>query len=188
MAHEWNIRPRGSVCERCQTPFAEGQVCVSSIAPRPAGDAPAALVRLDCCQGCWTAAPDPAAISVWQSPYHAPPPPPKNELASRQTAEDLLRRLLDDADPARASVVYILAVMLERRKILIERDVMTQPDGSLVRLYEHRRTGEAFLVPDPALRLDQLGPVQEEVTRLLSSPPDTPTDTPPAPLPTPPET
>lgn len=171
MAHEWNIRPRGSACERCQAPFAEGQICVSSIAPRPAGDAPAALVRLDCCQGCWTAAPDPAAISVWQSPYHAPEPPAKTDLAPRQTVETLLRRLFDEADPARAPALYILAVMLERKKILIERDVRPQPDGSLLRLYEHRRTGEAFLIPDPGLRPDQLDQVQEEIVHLLDSQP-----------------
>ena len=172
MTHDWNIRPRGPRCERCQAPFAEGQLCVSSISRRTSDSAPPALVRLDCCQPCWNAAPVADALSVWQSPYHAPPPPPKNELASRQTAENLLRRLLDEADPARAPVAYILAVMLERRKILVERNVLPQPDGSLLRLYEHRRTGEALLVPDPALRLDQLGPVQEEVARLLSTPPE----------------
>lgn len=168
MAHDWNIRPRGAVCERCQKPFAEGQVCVSSIAPKAVESGPPALVRLDCCQPCWAIEPDPNAISSWQSPYHAPPPPEKNDLAPRQTVEALLRRLLDEANPERAPVVYVLAVMLERKRILVEREVRSQPDGTQLRLYEHRRTGEAFLVPDPALRLDQLAPVQEEIARLLS--------------------
>ena len=170
MPHEWNIRPRGPVCERCQTPFKEGQVCVSSIASRTDESGAAALVRSDCCQGCWSAAPAADALSVWQSPYHAPEPPARADLAPKQTVETLLRRLLDEGGPSRAPVLYILAVMLERKKILLERDVRPQPDGTFLRLYEHRRTGEAFLVPDPGLRLDQLEPVQREVAELLSCP------------------
>jgi len=171
MPHEWNIRPRGSACETCQHPFAEGETCVSTIVSSPDGDGAPALVRSDRCQDCARKAPVPDAISVWQSPYHAPEPPAKTDLAPRQTVETLLRRLLDEADPARAPVLYILAVMLERKKLLVERDVRPQPDGSLLRLYEHRRTGEAFLVPDPGLRPDQLDSVQEEVVRLLDNPP-----------------
>lgn len=170
MAHDWNIRPRGTACDRCQAPFQEGQVCVSSIAPRVDDAGASALVRSDCCQTCWSAAPDPDALSVWQSPYHAPEPPARTDLAPKQTVEALLRRLLDEADPARAPVLYILAVMLERKKILLERDTRPQPDGSLLRLYEHRRTGEAFLIPDPGLRLDQLAPIQQEVADLLTPP------------------
>jgi hypothetical protein len=34
-------------------------------------------------------------------------------------------------------------------------------------IYEHAKTGDVFVVPDPQLRLDELGGVQAEVAQLL---------------------
>jgi hypothetical protein len=58
--------------------------------------------------------------------------------------------------------------MLERSKILVERDAKEQPDRTIIRIYEHRRTGESFIVLDPRIRLENLGDVQSEVVALLS--------------------
>jgi hypothetical protein len=58
--------------------------------------------------------------------------------------------------------------MLERSKILVERDAKEQPDRTIIRIYEHRRTGESFIVLDPRIRLENLGNVQSEVVALLS--------------------
>ena len=54
------------------------------------------------------------------------------------------------------NVVYVLAVMLERAKILVERDAREQADHTIIRVYEHRKTGESFIVLDPRLRLENL--------------------------------
>ena len=40
--------------------------------------------------------------------------------------------------------------------------------GRLTRIYEHAKTGEVFVIPDPGLRLDQLGDVQSEVAAMLA--------------------
>ena len=64
---------------------------------------------------------------------------------------------------------YILAVMLERQKILRETD--TQPTASgILRIYEHRKTGEVFIVKDPNIPLDEVEKIQLEVMELLSPP------------------
>ncbi|MBR3922499.1 MAG: hypothetical protein IKJ45_05265, partial [Kiritimatiellae bacterium] len=39
---------------------------------------------------------------------------------------------------------------------------------TIIRIYEHRRTGESFIVLDPRIRLENLGDVQTEVVALLS--------------------
>ena len=85
-----------------------------------------------------------------------------------ETADDLLRHLIALEDPAMKNVVYVLAVMLERSKILIERDAREQEDHTILRVYEHRRTGESFVVLDPRLRLENLAEVQQQVVALLS--------------------
>jgi hypothetical protein len=100
--------------------------------------------------------------------YAAPPPPDRKETLKKETADELLRHLISLDDPAMKNVVYVLAVMLERSKILVERDAKEQPDRTIIRIYEHRRTGESFIVLDPRIRLENLGDVQSEVVALLS--------------------
>ena len=112
-------------------------------------------------------------ISIWKAVFHAPPPPPEEPL-KKETAESLLRSLISKNEPVHKNVIFILAVMLERRRMLVERDVQTREDGSTLRVYEHRRTGETILVTDPHLDLNQLGQVQEEVLAMLGGKPETP--------------
>ncbi|MGQ9661733.1 MAG: hypothetical protein ACUVWX_05250 [Kiritimatiellia bacterium] len=81
--------------------------------------------------------------------------------------EELLRRLITNQTEEKVPVIYVLAVMLERKRILVERDVRETEAGLLVRVYEHRKTGETFLVCDPGLQLTQLEEVQRQVAEML---------------------
>jgi len=98
--------------------------------------------------------------------FRVPPPQPEEAL-KKETAESLLRRMVQEEEPSLINVIFILAVMLERKRILVERDVQTRDDGRTVLVYEHRKTGESFLITDPRLHLDQLEEVQKEVTAML---------------------
>jgi hypothetical protein len=79
----------------------------------------------------------------------------------------LLRQFMAKDDYSKLNIVYILAVMLERKRILAEKDVQKRDDGSRIRIYEHKKTGEIFTIPDPDLKLDELEAVQSEVASLL---------------------
>jgi len=188
----WNLRACAPGCHRCGRPFADGERLVSRLLFSPA----AGYAREDFCAACWplraetplsvpatpgeSLLPAPAIqISDWAAVFHAPPPKPEEPLR-RETAETLLRRLMEEGDPSRSDIVFILAVMLERRRILVERDVQLQPGGRKIRLYEHRKSGESFVIPDPGLRLDDLAPLQERVLALLSGASPAPADLPPA--------
>jgi hypothetical protein len=84
----------------------------------------------------------------------------------KDDAESLLRRLVTEANPAYAKAAYILALMLERKRLL--KQIEAKDDGdSRILIYEHVKTGEVFVIPDPGLRLDQLAAVQNEVASLL---------------------
>jgi len=89
------------------------------------------------------------------------------EALKKETAESLLRRLIEDDDESKTNVIYILGVMLERKRMLVERDIQGRDDGSLIRVYEHRQTGETFLIRDPQLAFDALEAVQTEVVAML---------------------
>lgn len=169
MAHEWNIRPPGRRCAACDQAFADTQQYVSALF-----ESATAYERRDFCLPCWQrgAAGTPAPFSLWQGAYAAPPEgAARVEHVPRETAEALLRRLVALEDPANANVAYLLAVMLERKKLLIERDARPRAEGGVLRVYEHRHSGETFVVLDPQLRLDEIGEVQRQAIAMLGAPP-----------------
>ncbi len=164
MPDEWNIRPRAMRCGMCEKSFDDKENCVSAL--RREGKN---YIRLDFCANCWSqeTRPEPF-LSVWQGVFRAPPDSSSSKgHIRRETAESLMRRLLAANLPEDAGVIYVLAVMLERKRLLVEREV--QDHAIKLRLYEHRASGELFLVPDPGLRLDELDAVQSRVIELLES-------------------
>lgn len=165
MAQEWNIRPRGHVCSVCAQPFDDETPCVSVLR-----EIENAYERLDCHPACWQDFErNWEPFSIWEGLYEAPPPPPeKDEPLKKETAESLLRRLITLEDPAMQNVMYVLAVMLERGKQLVERDAKPHESGGILRVYEHKKSGDTFVVLDPRLRLDRLDEVQQQVVALLS--------------------
>lgn len=165
MAHEWNIRPRGRSCAVCGREFEDKQDCVSALFSAESG-----FERRDYCAQCWKIREDGGEpFSQWQGAFIPPRDQGarKEDAIKHETAESLLRKLVALDDPANTSVVYILAVMLERKKQLIERDVKTLDDGSVVRVYEQKSSGDTFVIRDPQLRLDAISGVQEQIVQML---------------------
>jgi hypothetical protein len=162
---EWNIQSRAHLCEACSRPFADKQAYYTLLFDERAG-----LRRQDVCAACWSKTAQEAAvpeglISRWQGVYEAPPPRPVDPI-QRDTAETLLRKLIERNEPRHAPAAYILAVMLERKRLLKVKEQLDQA-GRRVFIYEHPKTGDVFSVADPQLRLDQLEQVQHDVAHLL---------------------
>lgn len=173
MNAEWNIRACADQCAACARKFADREALMSRLRFTPEG-----YQREDFCAACWPAqgGGGAAAVSAWSAKWFAPAPKAP-EPVRRETAESLLRELMETDDPAKRNVIFILAVMLERRRILAEKEVQLQPDGRKIRVYEHKQTGESFVVPDPGLRLREIESVQREVLELLGAPPPNPPGT-----------
>jgi hypothetical protein len=164
MSQEWNIRSRGHVCCVCAQTFTDKQSCVSVL--RELSDT---FERRDYHTLCWRDEKrDWQPYSFWEGAYEAPTVVVKEEPVKKDTAETLLRRLILLEDPAMRNVVYVLAVMLERGKQLIERDAKPHESGGILRVYEHKKTADIFTVLDPRLRMDEIGTVQQQVVALLS--------------------
>lgn len=165
MAQEWNIRHRAHECSICGCKFADKQSCVSLLRA-----VTGSYERMDCCVRCWDCFErDWEPFSLWDGIYHAPKPAEiRKEPVRKDTAETLLRKLIDLEDPAMRNVVYVLAVMLERGKQLIERDTKPHESGGILRIYEDKHSGDTFVVLDPKLHLDKLAIVQQQVVALLS--------------------
>lgn len=169
MNPEWNIRSCADQCAACQKKFVDRETLMSRLRFMPEG-----YLREDFCSACWPARPaqeDGEEVSAWAATWLAPAPKTPEAL-KKETAESLLRELMETDDPSKRNVVFILAVMLERRRILVEKEVqMPEGTGLKIRLYEHKQTGESFVVYDPQLKLKEIESVQIEVMELLGIPP-----------------
>ena len=164
--NEWNIQSRAHACEACAQPFAAKQPYHTLLL-----DEPAALRRSDVCEPCWEkqfagdATSRSGFISHWQGVYEAPPAQPV-EAIQKENAETILRKLIEQNDPSHAPAAYILAVMLERKRLLKVKEQIKR-DGRRVFVYEQPKTGDIFTIADPGLHLDQLEAVQHDVAQLL---------------------
>ena len=164
MSQEWNIRSRGHICSFCEKPLVDKAPLVSALKETTGG-----YERFDCHPECWkTAEKDWVPFSQWDGVYFAPKKEEKKETLKKEDAGELLRKLMTLDDPAMKNVVYVLAVMLERSKILVERDAKELEDGTIRRVYEDRKQGDTFVILDPRLRLENLSEVQQQVVALLS--------------------
>jgi len=162
MNQEWSIQHRADRCAATGRPFEDGEYFYTLLFYDKDG-----YRREDLSEAAFKERNDNVQpYSMWRAKYE-PPPPPAPEPLGKQTAEDLLRRYMDEPSPQHAAARYLLAAMLERKKLL--KEVETRREGGAVtRIFEHTKTGEVFLVPDPQLRLDQLEQVQQEVAALLA--------------------
>jgi len=164
MAQDWDIKPRSDACQGCGVGFADLQTYYSALEFGGEG-----YLRADYCMECWQQlqASGRTAYSRWQGVFRKPQPRP--EPLKKETAESLLRRFMAGNDATKINLIYILTIMLERKRILIEKAVQVTPEGKLIRIYEHRHTGETFMVTDPRLSFEQIESVQREVADLLAS-------------------
>lgn len=158
---DWEIKNRGDACRVCGRVFKDGEAFWSRLVVTPEG-----YQREDFAPEHWDDSLQKDAVSFWKSIFHAPPPPGEEPL-KKESAEAALRKLMADDDPSNANAIFILAVMLERKKTLVEKDVQLRDDQTKLRVYEHKLTGEAFLITDPQLKLSELAMVQEEVAERL---------------------
>jgi hypothetical protein len=164
MSQDWNIRSRGHICTICGNPLIDKAPVVSALK-----ETDSSYERFDCHPECWkTHERDWEPFSQWDGVYFKPVKEEKSEPLKKEDAGELLRHLITLDDPAMKNVVYVLAVMLERSKILVERDAKSLEDGTIRRVYEDRKQGDTFVILDPRLRLESLGEVQQQVVALLS--------------------
>ena len=161
MNQDWTIQHRAERCAVTGAPFQDGDFFYTLLY-----DERGEFRREDVSEAAYRARNENIQpYSLWRSKFELPTVVP--ETLGKQTAEDLLRRYMEESSPELSNARYILAVMLERKKLLKEIEAKRGEDGSLTRIYEHTKTGEVFIIPDPQLRMEQIADVQMQVAGLL---------------------
>ena len=164
MIQAWNLRTRAHHCAVTDRRFEEGEQFYTAIYfDKKTGD----YTRRDVSAAAWEQdSQDHPPFSFWKSLYEKPQTEERPEVTPRENASVLLHRLIVEDEPSTENARYILALMLERRRILAPTAVQHTDSGRLL-LYENKKTGEVFIIRDPELRLDEIAAMQEEVATLL---------------------
>ena len=159
LPNEWAIKNRADTCAVTQRPFAPGEYFYTLLFRDAEG-----YRREDLSEEAWSSRNENIQpFSFWRMRYE--PLPPVTEPLPKEDAEQLFRRLVASENPP-ANTCYVLAAMLERKRVL-KQIKSEQAETGRVLIYEHSATGDVFIVRDPQLRLDQLESVQNEVAQLL---------------------
>ena len=161
LPNEWAIKHRADACAVTHRPFVAGEWFYTLLFHDADG-----YRREDLSEQAWLGRNENIQpFSFWKSRYEPLPATP--EPLAKENAEQLFRRLIASDDPP-ANACYVLAAMLERKRVLKQVKTEEVTNGRVL-IYEHGTTGDVFIVPDPQLRLDELENVQNEVAQLLHS-------------------
>ncbi len=165
MLVEWDIQKGSESCASCRAPFLDRQPyqCLLKL------DAETPL-REDYCMQCWSlkvagGPPQTKDDAVWAARYRVAVEVPKEEALPRDHAEIVFRKLLATQQPGSKNILFVLAVMLERKRILKQQKVLRE--GKKLLVYTHALTQESIVIEDPQIRLTEWGTVQQEVKRAL---------------------
>ena len=161
LPNDWAIKERADACAATQRPFQEGEDFYTLLFRDADG-----FRREDLSEDAWKNRNENIQpFSFWKTRYE--PLPESPEPLAKENAEQLFRRLIVSENPP-ANACYVLAAMLERKRVLKQVKTENAEKGRLL-IYEHGTTGDVFIVPDPGLKLDELESVQNEVAKLLKS-------------------
>lgn len=162
----WNIQTRSRLCSRCQNGFLEKQAYQTTLFIQADGS----YWREDVCMNCKSNSPSSEDkgpfVSQWQGVFQTSALALQNKVLERDEVEEVLRKIVELNDPRYVKVMYILAVMLERKRVLKAKDVYYKNDSRFT-IYEHSKTGDVFAIEDPRLEINQLEDVQREVCAIL---------------------
>ena len=183
---DWKIQTHSKICHGCREPFQDEQRYHTILE-----EIDREWRRTDLCAACWDALPKPddapstapadnqeptkptdTWVSNWSAIHKAPPRPEEGPI-QKETAESLLKRLVEANEPHRVGTRYILAAMLERQRRLKLRDTLKK-EGGRVFLYEIPKTQEMMAIEDVRLSPKELAAVSEDVAQLLDGPGDEP--------------
>lgn len=169
MKEPWSIKSRSKTCAASEEAFEDGEKIRAAIFPDPESSG---YLRRDYKVEAWEKSEnDEVPFSTWLTTYTPPVIEEKPEAVVRDDPETLLGKLIEEDEAHTENARYVLAVMLERKKLLRETDTQELPTGKL-RVYEQRKSGDIYIIKDPQIPLSDVDKVQEEVRALLDPRPE----------------
>ena len=156
---EWDILRRAAACTACAKAFAPGDEACSRLSV-----AGAELNRADFCAACWAAQPEDATALFWRSRVRDEAKP-RRDLYDAAELFEILKRLLEEADPARDRLVYLLALYCSRKRLLRLRGIERKDGVELLR-FVAPRTRREYRVRSVDLTPADMASARDELSRI----------------------
>lgn len=183
--HAYSLGKPTRRCAATGRTLEPGERYVATLVEQPGADR---LGRVDFCEQAWAGGARPQApltlVGSWRAVV-ASADKPRTQILDDEAMLDLLAQLAEPAqtDPARARLRFVLALLLTRRRAIVQEarrgdTLIFRPRGS------DRQTGPTFAVRDPGLDESSLLDALAELESLAGDQPDAhaaPATSPPAP-------
>ena len=157
---DWRIGKKGRACAACAKPFPYDTPFHSAIFFEGEN-----FQRRDLCAACFTAkaAAEPP-YSSWTTTL--PKPEDRHRVFDLGLAAEFLRKLASEADPARAPLAHLLALLLVRKRAIRLLDLPADAGGPRARIEFHDGR-EPLEIPAPPLTEANVPALREELGHLL---------------------
>ena len=165
LERQWKLSTRKPYCSHTGEAFEEGRPFYTAIFWN---DEAGEFQREDYTEFAWNIIRDDIMpFSFWRSTFEPPSPENRrNEVVDKDDAESILRHMIEENDPETVKTRYLLALILERKKILVPIDSQDK-DGQRYIIYKRRKTEEIFIVVDPNLEMQEIPAIQDAVFAAL---------------------
>lgn len=160
---KWEIGGVKAVCSACGAALEAGAEVVSGL--MFTGET---FDRKDFCGACWAGADQSPFFSFWRTKV-----PAKEEKAKAKTKavdvkvlNDLFLRLVEQKDPAKEGVLFLLSMILVQKRALKYREMRTV-GGRRVVVLGKPRSPKTYEVTDPGMEPEKMGAMRDELTKIL---------------------
>ena len=132
---DWKTGHRGAGCGACEGAFDPGALVVSALfeLPLPADgdDEGPPFRRVDFCQTCFEGDADTGSPFSWWR-FIVPAPEEKKAAFDLGVAREFLQRLLAQDEPERASLCYLLTLLLMRKRVVNVSEQFSDERGDVM--------------------------------------------------------
>lgn len=173
---KFEIPRRSLCCTLCQTKWTPHRDCYSLIFE----ESDRYWLRKDICDECWRQAENkssliedkPDTYFLWRSKILPQPKKIKNPSNASEKIFELFHTALSGDHDQTQAEAFILALLLKRKKKLIERKEIKHSTGKSYILFEDAETQETYSVPKVGLDRLEVHKIQEQIKRKLNIVPE----------------
>lgn len=161
----WEVQKCALSCSKCETEFKDAEQLRTVLYFNQDNS----VERKDFCANCFSAELKTKDSISWKVTFKAKKK--EGEVQDKKAiVEELFKEYLHSSEPVHSKYCYIMALMLERKKILVEKKdkkITSKSSGRRMFFYEHAKSGEVFIVHDPDIDLFEISSLQREITDIL---------------------
>lgn len=154
------IPKRAMICTVCGVSFSSGTSLASTLCLGDKGS----IIRFDTCLSCNEPSETSKKISYWKTVV----PSEKKTLGLKQkanTAKGLFEKLfIESTEPSLK--LFILALYLERRRLLVRRDLLKE-EGNEIILFESISSGDIYPIMSMTVDESTISQIGEDLKSLL---------------------